>query len=941
MKQREGSVATFFAPENRETPFPVGLSAENSLLSPQERPASHTLKISRFHRGRPGGMGARTWTLAVLLLLQIVTGTGSDDPALRDARTPALDPQVADGPETPRESPVAEEGTARRCTPENASRCPAVSLEGVGAESGAAGVPRGTPSPRPRDLAWLLDATAGDRREDWSAGLGFSAPPTPADDDELERLRWMPKAEFRAVPADRRRAAVAASVRHAWRGYRDHAWPADELAPVSRRGIEWLDVGLTIVDALDTLLIVGLDEEAREARDWLASPAMRFDADRNANVFESTIRVLGGLVAAHNLGGDTVGGHLLAKALDLAEKLAPAFKTKTGIPIMDVNFRTGDPHQPKWTQKSSLSEAGTLVLEWEALEEALRRHSQEDFGGPDDDFTADDGRTEGNDRHSSSADETPTPPVDDVEFEYGFCPDGGGLMEFPVARAVDENGAEVVPEKPALAASALAALRGRRYAREIADGARRAFNAVKHAVFEPHHDGLPPSQVSCETAQFDRRSAITLGARGDSYYEYLLKHWIHSGRPAGGEAAYLQAMDGVLMHLLHRSSGEGEVFGGYAARDADEPAGTAGTTKAGSGTGEEPRLGEKAAADGASPASPSESQSPPSPPTPTPSTDDGSGTSKKARRRWYDRDWDSVFPLLPERLTRQPRFVRARAAAGLARSKGLLYVAERQGGVFGEVTHKQDHLACFLPGLLALGHGEGLGRRWGGGDASREAAAAKALDRLGLDANATHLDVARELARTCVQTYARMPTGLAPEIAHFLVPGVRGGNPVAAKNKNAKNPRARFVGYGDVLVKGSDAHNLLRPETIESLWALWRVTGETEWRDAGWEMWRAWERHARVDTGGYASVDNVTQAPEKGPVKRIDKMESFWLGETLKYLYLLFSDDPSLLPAECFVFNTEAHPLPVMPGGSSSGLRRCVERVASENVEAIATQRGL
>ena len=886
-------------------------------------------------------MGARTWTLAVLLLLQIVAGTGSDDPALRDAGTLALDPHVADGPgETPHESPVAEGGTvgaARRCSPENASRCPAVSLEGVGAESGAAGAPRGTPTPRPRDLAWLLDATAGHRREDWSAGLGLSSPPTPADDDELERLRWMPKAEFRAVPADRRRAAVAASVRHAWRGYRDHAWPADELAPVSRRGIEWLDVGLTIVDALDTLLVVGLDEEAREARDWLASPAMRFDADRNANVFESTIRVLGGLVAAHNLGGDTVGGHLLAKALDLAEKLAPAFKTKTGIPIMDVNFRTGDPHQPKWTQKSSLSEAGTLVLEWEALEEALRRAENvtaddgvDDHGGAEGAEGAD-SDADGDDHHGS---------IDDVEFEYGFCPDGGGLMEFPVARAVDESGAEIVPEKPAVAASTLAALRGRRYAREIADGARRAFNAVKHAVFEPHHDGLPPSQVSCETAQFDRRSAITLGARGDSYYEYLLKHWIHSGRPAGGEAAYLQAMDGVLMHLLHRSSGEGEVFGGYAARDADEPgvgapatgAGGPGAATAGGSEGNPP--GEKS-----SPVSPGVSQPPP--PTPTSSDDSPPpGTSKKARRRWYDRDWDAVFPLLPERLTRQPRFVRGRAAA-VARTKGLLYVAERQGGVFGEVTHKQDHLACFLPGLLALGHGEGLGRRWGGGDAAREAAAARALNRLGLDANATHLDVARELARTCVQTYARMPTGLAPEIAHFLVPGVRGGNPAAAKNKNAKNPRARFVGYGDVLVKGSDAHNLLRPETIESLWALWRVTGEEEWRDAGWEMWRAWERHARVDTGGYASVDNVTQAPEKGPIKRIDKMESFWLGETLKYLYLLFSDDPSLLPAECFVFNTEAHPLPVMPGGTSEGLRRCVERVVSENVEAIATQHGL
>jgi len=319
-------------------------------------------------------MGARTWTLAVLLLLQVTVGAGSDDPALHDVRHPAVTLDGSDGAATPRSSPP--EGTpvgAARCTPENASRCPVVSLERGAAETDTRG-PRGdTPASRPRDLAWLLDATAGDRRADWSAGLGFVSPPTPADDEELERLRWMPKAEFRAVPADRRRAAVAASVRHAWRGYRDHAWPADELAPVTRRGIAWLDVGLTIVDALDTLLMVGLDDEAREARDWLASPAMRFDADRNANVFESTIRVLGGLVAAHNLGGDTESGHLLAKALDLAEKLVPAFKTKTGIPIMDVNFRTGDPHQPKWTQKSSLSEAGTLVLEWEALEEALRR----------------------------------------------------------------------------------------------------------------------------------------------------------------------------------------------------------------------------------------------------------------------------------------------------------------------------------------------------------------------------------------------------------------------------------------------------------------------------------------------------------------------------------------------------------------------------------------
>lgn len=64
----------------------------------------------------------------------------------------------------------------------------------------------------------------------------------------------------------------------------------------------------------------------------------------------------------------------------------------------------------------------------------------------------------------------------------------------------------------------------------------------------------------------------------------------------------------------------------------------------------------------------------------------------------------------------------------------------------------------------------------------------------------------------------------------------------------------------------------------------------------------------QVRSGGYSSINNVqsTQKPEPR-----DKMESFFLGETLKYLYLLFSDDPDLLSLDHYVFNTEAHPLPI------------------------------
>jgi endoplasmic reticulum Man9GlcNAc2 1,2-alpha-mannosidase len=79
------------------------------------------------------------------------------------------------------------------------------------------------------------------------------------------------------------------------------------------------------------------------------------------------------------------------------------------------------------------------------------------------------------------------------------------------------------------------------------------------------------------------------------------------------------------------------------------------------------------------------------------------------------------------------------------------------------------------------------------------------------------------------------------------------------------------------------------------------------YREWGWQIFQAFEKYTRVDSGGYTSLDDVTSLP---PPKR-DKMETFFLGETLKYLYLLF-DENNTLPLDKYVFNTEAHPLPIM-----------------------------
>jgi hypothetical protein len=74
----------------------------------------------------------------------------------------------------------------------------------------------------------------------------------------------------------------------------------------------------------------------------------------------------------------------------------------------------------------------------------------------------------------------------------------------------------------------------------------------------------------------------------------------------------------------------------------------------------------------------------------------------------------------------------------------------------------------------------------------------------------------------------------------------------------------------------------------------------------GWKIFQVFKSHTKVDSGGYSSLADMTVLP---PLRR-DKMETFILGKTLKYLYLFF-DDSDMLPPDRYDFNTEAHPLPV------------------------------
>ncbi|XP_032993217.1 endoplasmic reticulum mannosyl-oligosaccharide 1,2-alpha-mannosidase isoform X2 [Lacerta agilis] len=350
------------------------------------------------------------------------------------------------------------------------------------------------------------------------------------------------------VPLNERQMAVIEAFRHAWKGYKEFAWGHDELKPISKSFSEWFGLGLTLIDALDTMWIMGLKEEFKEARKWVATD-LNFNKNVDVNLFESAIRILGGLLSTYHLTGDSL---FLEKAKDIGSRLMPAFNTPSKIPFSDVNIGRGTAHPPRWTSDSTVAEVTSIQLEFREL----------------------------------------------------------------------------------------------------------------------------------------------------------------------------------------------------------------------------------------------------------------------------------------SRLTGEEKF--------------------------------QDHLVCFLPGALALGAHNGL--------------------------PADHMALAVELAETCYQMYAQVETGLSPEIVHF--------------NMHAQKDRK------DVEIKAADRHNLLRPETVESLFYLYRFTGDKKYQDWGWEILQSFNKYTRVPTGGYTSINNVQSTSNPEPR---DKMESFFLGETLKYLFLLFSDDVDLINLDKYVFNTEAHPLPIWP----------------------------
>ncbi|KIM88883.1 glycoside hydrolase family 47 protein [Piloderma croceum F 1598] len=514
--------------------------------------------------------------------------------------------------------------------------------------------------------------------------LGFSEDDATIDGSNSDSI-----VDFSADVA--KQNAVVEAFKHAWLAYERDAMGDDEYHPISRKGTNLTEaggIGYTVVDSIDTMLIMGLTGEYARSRHWVANK-MTFDRDANFNTFETTIRVLGGLLSAYHLSGqDSI---YLEKAKELADRILPTFDTPSGLPLSQVNLglRKGV-YDSDYPGLVSTAEVSTIQL----------------------------------------------------EFRY-------------LAHLTDED---IYWEK-----------------------AEHVMAVIKAARM-PH--GLVSIFMNAVEGKF-ATSAIRLGSRGDSYYEYLLKQYLQTNQTENVyREMYDDTMTAIHNHLIQQSP----------------------TTK-----------------------------------------------------------MTYTSELVPER--------------------------NQQGQISWRLTPKQDHLVCFLGGSLMLG-------------ATKTGATVhkisippkpRELTKEGLRDWKSGV----ELVKTCMRTYDTA-TGLAPEIVHFRIPSdgmeVSALAPMDWYIKGAKHGAPAVY----------DARYILRPETIESLFIAFRLTGDKRYRDDGWRIFQSIQKHCRVGTGGYASIINVDQ----NPAEQEDKMETFLMSETLKYLYLLFSD-ADVLPLDEYVFNTEGHPLPI------------------------------
>lgn len=162
--------------------------------------------------------------------------------------------------------------------------------------------------------------------------------------------------------------AVRQSFEHAWQGYKKHAWLKDELSPLDGKSTQsFSGWAATLVDTLDTLWIMGMTKDFEEAVDACKDIDFTTTTEEAINIFETTIRYLGGFLGAYDLSNGAYPV-LLDKAVEVAELIYVAFDTPNHMPATHFKWKEvlegGDQTA---SENTLIAEIGSLSLEFTRL----------------------------------------------------------------------------------------------------------------------------------------------------------------------------------------------------------------------------------------------------------------------------------------------------------------------------------------------------------------------------------------------------------------------------------------------------------------------------------------------------------------------------------------------------------------------------------------------
>jgi mannosyl-oligosaccharide alpha-1,2-mannosidase len=197
-------------------------------------------------------------------------------------------------------------------------------------------------------------------------------------------------------------------------------------------------------------------------------------------------------------------------------------------------------------------------------------------------------------------------------------------------------------------------------------------------------------------------------------------------------------------------------------------------------------------------------------------------------------------------------------------SNGFTFIGELRNG---QLDRKMTHFSCFMGGMFAL--------------------TSMYVKELNEKEKKAYSNLAVEITRTCRESYARTDTQIGPMEFSF-----EKNNEFSIKEKT----------------------NNLQAEVVESYFYLWRMTKENKYRDWAWDVAKAIEKYCKTDSGysGLSSV-SIIKVGDRNVTLKDGVQNTVLLGKTLKYLYLIFSDDDNndALPLGKYVLNTDAHPFAI------------------------------